>query len=716
MSAGLTTASVRSSDSRASAVIAGWPVDRPFSVDAVLDEQPELSGHQSVLIDLAYEEFCRLEESGRKVAPSVFIGRFPQIERPLRRVLQLHDLCNNTPEVRDVLLGERWPAAGSELTGYRLIEEIGRGAASRVFIAEDLELASRKVVVKVGRSRQEAAALGALQHPHIVPVLAARTDDATDFSVLCMPWLGRATLDAVIDRLFEKGAPRAAGDLSRAVQATVGFESIAAGRTQGTFGSAVAGLGRDLAAALAHAHARGIVHSDVKPSNVLLTEDGTPMLLDFNLARREGDEHLFNRGGTLPYMPPEQLARWQEADSASPEADVFSLGVTLYELLTGMLPFGTLEPGDLAAAARQLAERHTHGPGPLPAGRLQGNRRLGELIDDCLAADPADRPSAERLSKELAATLRPAAVARQSLRVHRREVLIALAAGLGLAATGAGAVAFRTPRVDREWESGLAATDLGRFEEAVTHFDYVVSERPDDAAALVARGWSLLQTGEPHRALADLRQAYEQQPTGNIAALLGYAVLLSTGDLGYAKTNFGKAILDGYDTAAVRNNAGYCYLQAAEFTSANVHLRSAVRIDPDCGAAHHNLALLDLREAIAEERAPDLGIIERALDVSSPSPGLFLDAACVFAAACESGGDFEEAVLRNCESAISLGIDREECLATVRSYYPELTDSMRSVDREVTADRVSKHDLQVARIVSPLNDLRRFFAAEVDLP
>ncbi|MCA9797851.1 MAG: protein kinase, partial [Candidatus Eremiobacteraeota bacterium] len=96
-----------------------------------------------------------------------------------------------------------------------------------------------------------------------------------------------------------------------------------------------------LVAGLAHAHARGIVHRDVKPANVLISDDGTPMLLDFNLSDEavvHGGQSLVV-GGTLPYMAPEQLAAVSDGRRLAPQADLYAVGVILYELLTGERPY-----------------------------------------------------------------------------------------------------------------------------------------------------------------------------------------------------------------------------------------------------------------------------------------------------------------------------------------------------------------------------------------
>lgn len=121
-------------------------------------------------------------------------------------------------------------------------------------------------------------------------------------------------------------------------------------------------IGQHLAEGLQHAHARGILHRDMKPANVLLTEDGQPMIMDFNLAVEQLSEHSRDSiaGGALPYMSPEQIAAIDSFRSLAPSTDIYSMGVILYEMLTGRLPFQH-NGGD---RKRMIEERWSTHPGP----------------------------------------------------------------------------------------------------------------------------------------------------------------------------------------------------------------------------------------------------------------------------------------------------------------------------------------------------------------
>lgn len=153
-------------------------------------------------------------------------------------------------------------------------------------------------------------------------------------------------------------------------------------------------IGADLCEALDHAHSRGVVHRDIKPQNVQVTE-GEPRakLMDFGIARLAGEAGLTATGdvvGTLAYMSPEQA----EGRPAGPEADVYSLALVLYECWSGENPHRRATP---AATARAIGSRHR----PLRRLRPDLPRELTETIDACLSPRPGRRPSLEELGEAI---------------------------------------------------------------------------------------------------------------------------------------------------------------------------------------------------------------------------------------------------------------------------------------------------------------------------
>src|SRR5262249_18990202 len=245
----------------------------------------------------------------------------------------------------------------------------GRGAFGRVYLAEQPDLANRKVAIKISsRLVGEAQTLARLQHTHIVPVYAVHR--VRDYQVLVMPYLGGATLKDVLTsarggRTNREAEPTVRTNVAPveavppdATRNPVPTASVAVRRSQPLSEREVIDIGIAIADGLAHAHERGILHRDVKPANILLTDDGQPMLLDFNLAADQRDASP-PAGGTPRYMAPEQFETLNDPTvHVSAPADVYSLGVVLHELLTGSLPFPDRSGTWADVGAAMLADRN----------------------------------------------------------------------------------------------------------------------------------------------------------------------------------------------------------------------------------------------------------------------------------------------------------------------------------------------------------------------
>jgi len=252
---------------------------------------------------------------------------------------------------------------------YRIDARLGQGGMGMVYQAYDTTL-QRVVAVKVlretgldsmGKTRllEEARAAAQLDHPNIVTVYDVGQSDGAPF--LVMQWVAGATL-----------YDQPPGSLVEILEIT-----------------------RQLCTALGHAHKQGIVHRDLKPENVIVSPDGTTRLMDFGLARSasrlSGDEGMV---GTVAYMAPEQ-ALGHPVDG---RADLYALGVLLYELTTGGLPFQADDPF-------ALITQHIYAPVVPPRAKNETiPLALNGLILSLLAKQPAERPaSAYQVQEELAA-------------------------------------------------------------------------------------------------------------------------------------------------------------------------------------------------------------------------------------------------------------------------------------------------------------------------
>ncbi|MFN2566654.1 MAG: protein kinase [Gemmatimonadaceae bacterium] len=286
---------------------------------------------------------------------------------------------------------------------YTLERELGGGAMSRVFLAEEAAL-GRKVVIKTlapelaatvstERFRREIQLAARLQHPHIVPVLSA--GEAGGVLYYTMPLVEGESLRATLAREGALAVSRAVAIL------------------------------RDVARALEYAHGKGIVHRDIKPENVLLSGHAA-VVTDFGVAKAlslartgEPDATLTQAGtsvGTPLYMAPEQAAGDPATDH---RADLYAFGCLAYELLTGAPPFPRRSPqAVLAAHLRDVPEAIGVRARGVPRG-------LARLVMHCLEKDPARRPAS---ASEVLALLEPSERMAGTLRARRS----ALAAGLSL--------------------------------------------------------------------------------------------------------------------------------------------------------------------------------------------------------------------------------------------------------------------------------------------
>src|SRR5690606_31344514 len=140
-----------------------WPSCDSFHAHSVLAQYPQLQSDRSVLVELAYEEFCRLVQRGESVNVEEFARQFPEVEHSLVKQLHVEQYLQQHSELMAGFSDDQWPSVGEVFLGFERLEEIGRGAFSRVLMAADRNLGHRSVVVKVcQRGSEEAQLLGQL--------------------------------------------------------------------------------------------------------------------------------------------------------------------------------------------------------------------------------------------------------------------------------------------------------------------------------------------------------------------------------------------------------------------------------------------------------------------------------------------------------------------------------------------------------------------------
>ena len=374
------------------------------TVAEYLERFPELRGTDSRVLSLIYEEFCLREERGEGIDVESFCNHYPQWKDSLVSQLQYHRLFSQAAGGRPA--PPPFPEPGEKFEEFDLVGLLGKGGTSRVFLARDLSLGGKQVVLKVSLDKgPEPQVQGPLDHPHIVPVNSVVFGDR-QLRGLSMPYRPGLPLDEVIKRVNPAGRPRRAIVLWRALaighdgdrrRETPRGDGWAGFPSRGTYAQGAAWLVMIVARALDYAHQKQTFHRDVKPGNVLLTLDHGPQLLDFNLAEsphsaRQAEAAI--HGGTLPYMAPEQIeaflnpALW---GAVGARADIYSLGLVLRELLTGQAPDLPAQELSPPRALRVLLDRRSLLDVSVRRANPAIPHALEAIVAKCLAIAPEDR-------------------------------------------------------------------------------------------------------------------------------------------------------------------------------------------------------------------------------------------------------------------------------------------------------------------------------------
>lgn len=633
--------------------------DRPDAL-AVLNEVPQLKEHHSLAVDLAYEEFCLREESGEALNPQEFCHKFGGLRRAVARMLSLHRVLHSTSLGLKPPQTVAWPAVGEHWLDWQLTEEIGRGAFSRVFLAEEPALGHRKVVVKCSTSGpDEAFVLGKLDHPQVMPIHSIRHDESRGLVGICMPYGGRVTLAHIIDEL---GCCDSVADSK--IKVWPARDAIAG---ENDYTLEVAKLIEKVARGLHAAHSAEVLHGDIKPSNIILSFTGEPRLVDFNLADDvgRGQQRL---GGTPPYMAPERLpllvpggprstspksAASQKTPPADFRSDVFSLGVVFFELLYGQTPF-EFDVDDLHITYDSETLTNWKSLCNLDARKVPSD--ISSIVERAIEIDPARRfGSAAEFADALAEYIE-----RHSTAKHRKTLLGSMYWLLIVVLVIMPPIAYLSSGFWYRSNSNAAPSSGSSSSKPDDELPSIPTVHSEAHIALETAIQEIAQ-GRYEDAGPRLRQIAKQYPSPEIYAWLGYC-LIGVESYEAARVNLLQAEPDSDASGSTWHNIGLCETRTRRTSIADRSFDKALELSPYQKKSYEQRAIAKMRTAMTERRPPPddmLDDIESALSLDRGEVHTIMEAARVYACAAKHDPTYIPRAEYFIRKGLEAGIARE---------------------------------------------------------
>lgn len=405
-----------------------WEEGQPRRLEEYLSTYPQLKSDPDALKAVAFEEYRQRQRAGETPSAAEYHRRYRIDTRQWPVPVPLDEVVENTPladqpTLKQTTTGyktpsdgtphssyfldgapQKLPHVGSHFLDFILENELGQGAFGKVYLARQIGLAKRQVALKItARKQHEPQTLARLRHTNIMPIYSVH--DAGSCQAICMPFLGRTTFAEILAALRrEHHAPSSGSWWSLLIQGNE-TTAIASQWKQSTYLDVALSLAEKIAAGLSHAHSAGIIHRDIKPANILFSQDGEPLLLDFNLAvDLDTEGGLAAMAGTLPYLAPEQLESLVKGQgtTGSKEADVYALGLILYELLTGKLAYPNIKRDSLLNYVADLAKQRRMPADSVRTSNSEISPALAAIVAKCLAVSPQNRyADAQELLEDL---------------------------------------------------------------------------------------------------------------------------------------------------------------------------------------------------------------------------------------------------------------------------------------------------------------------------
>jgi serine/threonine protein kinase len=567
------------------------------------------------------------------------IQKIDRIEGLFPVLMQADDSDYSEPIVGHDLIGQT-------LGDFEILSLIGAGGMGAVFLARQISLdreVALKVISDVGgtrdksleRFKREAKVLAQTSHPNIVPIY--EVGEQGPYSYFAMEHVRGVSLDKILVSI--RSAPpdeKATNVMRKCLQAQAGGHVDRTGAEEGSSGAEIdtdyivsmSKMIITVAFALDYAHEKGILHRDVKPSNILIASDGTAKLVDFGLAKSETQQTVTVTGeffGTPSYVSPEQI---RNPDTVDCRSDVYSLAATYYECLTLHAPFegNTVNETLTNVISQEAVPPKKYSP------RLSTD--LNTVLLHALEKTPEDRyQTAADFAADIQNVLdfkpitakRPS-ITRRTYRTLRRNPLKIGIVGISILAIILGYLFLSTDSQQRDrtaanelrntaeyyvgwndaealeylkkalkkdpasaqlwYETGFTCGKLGQLEEARNAYERAIHLQPDYASAYRNLGSVYRSLGQYERSAAAYRRIIELEPTDSLTHISLGEVLSRLGRNGESIKCYEHAItLDPNNRLAYLNLASI-HLGAGHYEETIQVCRSWVRIDPNSAVAY----------------------------------------------------------------------------------------------------------------------------------
>ena len=587
--------------------------------------QPANNNKEQV-IEQAVQKFVDAQLQGHKLNIDEFVKQYPDIEEQLRQKIQNLQKIDNLfaclmqaddSDYREAVIEHN--LIGEKLGDFEILNLIGTGGMGAVFLAKQISL-DREVALKVisdisgarakslERFKREAKVLAKISHPHIVSIY--EVGEEGPYAYFAMEFVKGVSLDKILASIRNASSDAKASEVMRmCLEDKSGIYDKEYAKSRQKDGAEIdtdyiVGISKIIiciALALENAHSKGILHRDVKPSNILIDSNGTPKLVDFGLARAETQQTITVTGeffGTPSYVSPEQI---RKPDTVDCRSDVYSLAATYYECLTLHPPF---EGNTVNETLTRVISREATPPKKYcPRLSTDFNTVLLHALEKSqedrylTAADFAD--DIENLLEFKPIKAKKPSITQRTYKTLRRNPLKVVAVGAFILVIIMGYFLFssriqqKNEAIARElYQLGSHKTSQGEFTEALMYLEKAIKVNPKFIGAYSLAGDCFRYLGQPQKAIEIYKQAIEIDPNNTDS----YCNLGTTyRDLGRhdeAIEVFKQTIRINPNSTGAYYNLGITYRDLGHHDKAIEAFKQTVRINPNNTDAYCNLGTI----------------------------------------------------------------------------------------------------------------------------